>query len=130
LKTWLQTWTKLNVISKDTSISMFFLDGVKKALQTYKLICKVLYGNLECNNHTKKKKKQRNKQDQTTITIIIVIIISPWNIDTILFYLKFFQQSLNSGCCKQIWKNYTSIHHNIYKNKKKKNKARKDEYTF
>lgn len=44
---------------------MFFLDGLKNALQTYKLICKVLYGNLECNNHTKKKKK---KQDQTTIT--------------------------------------------------------------
>jgi len=45
---------------------MFFLDGIKNALQTYKLTCKVLYGNIECNNHTKK--KEGNKQDQTTIT--------------------------------------------------------------
>ena len=55
---------------------MFFLGGLKNALQTYKLICKVLYGNLECNNHTKKTRKQAGPNNHNSVKFKLQHILS------------------------------------------------------
>jgi len=55
----------------------FFLDGLKNALQTYKLTCKVLYGNIECNNHTKKKtRKQAGPNNHNSVKFKLQPILS------------------------------------------------------